>query len=487
MENNTRAAQTFNPYLPSYEYIPDGEPHVFGGRLYVFGSHDRFNGAQFCLNDYVLWSAPTDDLSDWRFEGVIYRKTQDPYAKDNSIMQAPDVLQGVDGRYYLYYSLGLTPFMSIAVSDKPEGPYTYYGTVQHPDGTPIGLKEHDLFQFDPGLLKDNDGKVYLYSGFGPAAEGDFLKAACEKYLMDGAYVMELAGDMRTVITGPKLMIPKESRAAGTSFEGHGFYEASSMRKIDGRYYFIYSSVNQHELCYAVSDHPDRDFVYGGTLVSIGDIGLGGRTAPDNYLGNTHGSIVQINGQWYVFYHRQTNCHQYSRQGCAEKICFENGRFLQAELTSCGLNDGPLSGRGEYPAYIACNLCGSNGAMAYGLAGTPEAKTHPYFTQSGEDREDTPDQYIANMQEGASACFKYFDMDGCDGISMLIGGAGDGYFEVEFGDKVSVRLSVSKEDVNKREWFSCSPEDTLNIHDSCCAIRFTWHGSGSIDFHQFRLE
>ena len=33
-----------NPYLPSYEYMPDGEPHLFEGRLYVFGSHDKFGG-----------------------------------------------------------------------------------------------------------------------------------------------------------------------------------------------------------------------------------------------------------------------------------------------------------------------------------------------------------------------------------------------------------------------------------------------------------
>ena len=59
--------QVFNPYLPSYEYIPDGEPHVFDGRVYVYGSHDRFDGSGFCMNDYVTWSAPVDDLSDWRF------------------------------------------------------------------------------------------------------------------------------------------------------------------------------------------------------------------------------------------------------------------------------------------------------------------------------------------------------------------------------------------------------------------------------------
>ena len=45
--------QAFNPYLPSYEYVPDGEPHVFGDRLYIYGSHDKFNGKRFCENDYV--------------------------------------------------------------------------------------------------------------------------------------------------------------------------------------------------------------------------------------------------------------------------------------------------------------------------------------------------------------------------------------------------------------------------------------------------
>ena len=37
--------RVFNPYLPRWEYIPDDEPHAFGDRVYVYGSHDRFNGA----------------------------------------------------------------------------------------------------------------------------------------------------------------------------------------------------------------------------------------------------------------------------------------------------------------------------------------------------------------------------------------------------------------------------------------------------------
>ncbi|MGX8707070.1 MAG: family 43 glycosylhydrolase, partial [bacterium] len=70
--------QVFNPFLPSWEYIPDGEPHVFGDRVYVYGSHDRFNAPLFCLNNYVCWSAPLNDLSAWTCSGEIYRKDQDP-------------------------------------------------------------------------------------------------------------------------------------------------------------------------------------------------------------------------------------------------------------------------------------------------------------------------------------------------------------------------------------------------------------------------
>ena len=95
--------QAFNPYLPDWEYVPDGEPHVFDDRVYVYGSHDRFGAPIFCVNDYVCWSAPLDDLSDWRYEGVIYKKKQDPsnktglrclYAPDAAILSYPVITTG---------------------------------------------------------------------------------------------------------------------------------------------------------------------------------------------------------------------------------------------------------------------------------------------------------------------------------------------------------------------------------------------------------
>ena len=157
--------QAFNPYLPSWEYIPDGEPYVFDGRVYIYGSHDRFNGHAYCLNDYVTWSAPVDDLGNWRYEGVIYEKTQDPFNADGSMcLYAPDVTQGPDGRYYLYYVLDKKSVVSVAVCDSPAGKFQFYGYVHYADGTLLGEREGDEPQFDPGVLTEGEN-TYLYTGF----------------------------------------------------------------------------------------------------------------------------------------------------------------------------------------------------------------------------------------------------------------------------------------------------------------------------------
>ena len=117
-----------NPYLPLYEYIPDGEPHVFDGKAYIFGSHDRFDGEVFCQNDYIAYCADFDDLDHWHYCGVIYSKYQDPRNEgleglEAHYMWAPDVVKGNDGRYYLYYCLDVLPEIAVAVSDTPAGKY----------------------------------------------------------------------------------------------------------------------------------------------------------------------------------------------------------------------------------------------------------------------------------------------------------------------------------------------------------------------------
>ena len=196
--------QVFNPYLPCYEYIPDGEPRVFGDRLYIFGSHDKFGGKDYCENDYVTWSAPIDDLSDWRFDGEIYRKDQDPRPGN---LYAPDVVQGLDGRYYLYYSKADTSVISVAVCDTPAGKYEFYGYVHYADGTRLGEKQGDEPQFDPGVLTEGEN-TYLYTGF--CGRGDKSR--------HGAMATVLEADMLTIKESPKFIVPGCEYSAGTEYE-----------------------------------------------------------------------------------------------------------------------------------------------------------------------------------------------------------------------------------------------------------------------------
>lgn len=477
--------QVFNPYLPSWEYIPDGEPHVFGDRVYVYGSHDRFNAPIFCVNDYVCWSAPVDDLSDWRCEGIIFRKNQDPKNRLGlRLLFAPDVTQGPDGRYYLYYAFDFMGIMGVAVCDTPSGQYQFLGHVRYPDGTIWGRKKGDQFPFDPGVLTDDDGRVWLYSGFYTSTPA--IVTGGIKLKNDGGTVVELEQDMLTIKGEPRVIFPKEGPS---SFLNHEFFEASSIRKSGNQYIFVYSSRHNHELCYAVSDRPDGGFTFGGTLVSQGDLFLDGRTEEKNglnYLGNTHGGLLNIGEDWYVFYHRQTNRHSYSRQACAEKLEQNpDGSFRQAEVTSCGLNDGPLKGEGRYEARIACNLWSKDGVGRYdGPSPRRRLRDHPYFTQTGGDREGDGDQYIANLRPGAIAGFKYFAFKGLRSISAEVGGRGRGELLVsDTPDFRQIVACIPVDPANSRQ----TADVTCTIPDGVRALYFRFEGTGSVDFYAFTLN
>lgn len=487
MQNRTEKRQVFNPYLPSFEYVPDGEPRVFGDRVYVYGSHDRFDGRDFCVNDYVCWSAPIDDLASWRYEGVIYRASQDARNKKGDMhMCAPDVVQGPDGRYYLYYEYHRLTVTSVAVCDTPAGKYEFYGYVQRPDGTPYGERKGEVNLFDPGVLVDDDGRIYMYTGFAPLP--GWMKAAMglRGLKIDAGYCIELEKDMITMRREPVMVLPGPSVTKGTGFEGHGFFEASSIRKIKDTYYLVYSSELSHELCYAISKRPDGGYQYGGTLVSIGDIGYKGNTVADNYTGNTHGGMVEINKQWYIFYHRQTNKQKCARQGCAEKITIlPDGSIPQVEITSCGLNDGPLFGTGAYEARIACNLSSREGTFAYTKVREKDKKgIHPYFTQSGTDREEDGDQYIANMTDGAWAGYKYFEFTGKERtIEVYVRGTATG----------TLRVMTSPDEAPAAEIRICPSvafqifKGELSVEKGMFPLYFKYEGKGALDFDKFQIR
>ncbi len=445
--------QAVNPFLPLSVCIPDGEPHVFGDRVYLFGSHDKEGGETFCMLDYEFWSAPVDDLGNWSSKGVNFSASQDPLsaATGRPYMYAPDCVRGNDGRYYLYYCLsgdkgvgGYHGPIGVAVCDTPDGHYEFLGHVRHPDGSLC----YDYVPFDPAVINDNGtirlyyGTYYPFESLPRFSQPILRRSQCQMFNKTpdevkrgvmGAVHCTLREDMLTLATPPKPIFPQslkgtpmESRICvparhGQHMAGHGFFEGASIRKIDGVYYFIYSSANNHELCYCRSQYPDRDFVYGGVIVSTGDVGYEGRRPRDrvNNTGTTHGSIEKIGDEWYVFYHRLTHGSDYSRQGCAERIALlPDGSIPQVCVTSCGLNGGDLAGIGSYNAAICCQL--TNGRMPHNSNGSHEGI--PIVTHEGEEH------LIADLTAGTRAVYKYFDLTETEALTVTA--RGKGLLEVE---------------------------------------------------------
>ena len=458
--------QVFNPFLPLNVCIPDGEPHVFGDRLYLFGSHETPGGSRFCNLDYEFFSAPVSDLSDWSSKGINYSAKQDPdYGETFNVMYAPDVAKGADGRFYLYYAMSGKAFtgpIHVAVCDTPDGKYEYYGAVRNPDGSPFTRN----ISFDPAVINDH-GTIRLYYGWALSLERgkarklaggdqkalypvyDFLfgktpqQIEAEQEGLMGAFTVELDKDMLTVRTEPKRIVPGQLDSFGTEFEGHAFFEGSSIRKVGGMYYFIYSSEQQHELCYAVSAYPDRNFRYGGVIISNGDIGFCGRTAEERIAstGNNHGSIEQVDGQWYVFYHRQTHKHCFSRQACAEKITIlSDGSIPQVRMTSCGLQAHPLNPKGHIPAGCCCGL--TNGRMPH-LEANKDAGDIPYISHEEDS------WYAAEMDHETALMFRDIAITGKTNLRVRHRG-GSGKLRLRVGEATMEKTICAQEN-----WTECA--------------------------------
>ena len=400
-----------NPYLPLWEYIPDAEPYVFEDpdnpgkyRLYVYGSHDTLKTA-YCGTDLVVWSAPVEDLSDWRCDGVIFESVVNGTA---DVLYAPDVaLVEENGKktYYLYpnnQSWGRTTM--VCKSDRPDGPFE---VVNWKEGSTT--ETEGVLGFDPAVFVDDDGSVYGYWGFveswwgkldednmSALKEGETSKRNIPSYDQMTAFDYD----------------PTQFNIVQDENVGKwGFFEASSIRKVGNKYVFIYSrnglpeeptGKNYSQLAYGYSDSPEGPWKWGGIIVdAMGEIIPNDNGGYDRTFagGNTHGSICEINGQWHVFYHR--NLHTYARQAMVEPITVEwdeesvadggEVRISMAEVTSNGFF---IEGLNPYVKHSA-------GIVSYLTGG---ASITPAYS------EDTTTLPVVNIRNGVIAGIKYFNFD-----------------------------------------------------------------------------
>lgn len=415
-----------NPFLPLWEHIPDGEPYLFEDpdnpghyRVYLYGSHDSRRD-DYCGRELVLWSASLADPTHWRYEGEILRVDRNRQGELlhpeglADILFAPDValVTASDGTktYYLYPNDQASGRNSlVAKSSRPDGPFEVCNWSEQRENRTEGV-----LGFDPAVFVDDDGRAYGYWGF------------------KRSYAAELDPATMTTLK-PHTQIVED---LVPNIDGEGdfrFYEASSMRKVKDKYIFIYSRwtregefglpLSNYTLAYAYGDHPLGPFTYGGTIIDARarETDAAGRViASATITGNTHGSICQINGQWYLFYHRQTGSNEFARQAMVSPITLTveegaGGRvsISEAEYTSEGFALEGLDPTERHSAGIACWHTGPKPAI-HSWPNKHHFGSYIEPAYGTEDRFDAPyalhnnTNAVINNTDGSIVGYKYFN-------------------------------------------------------------------------------
>jgi hypothetical protein len=336
------SANAQNPYLPLWEHLPDGEPRVFEDpdnpgklRAYIIGSHDT-NYTAYCGSDIRMWSAPVEDLTQWRDEGPIFTHYVDGQW---DTMFAPDLVEVKDkatGKktYYLYpHSRGWRRVAMVCKGDRPNGPFTPINLTE--DGSQCVLGS--LIDFDPSVFienitdkKDKDYdkgfRAYVFYGFQHST-------ACEldqNTMYSKREGTELIDPFIPASSADGRLLDKEGSEYKALYQGQdpldfNFFEASSIRQVGNKYVMVFSGYSGKEyglgntnsaLRYAFGDSPLGPWRSGGVLVDSRGVVTGedgSHLITTNAGHNTHGSLQEINGQWYVFYHRPPRGFGFARQ------------------------------------------------------------------------------------------------------------------------------------------------------------------------------
>ena len=308
-----------NPIVPPGSYCSDPSAHVWkDGIMYIYGSKDE-SPNYYCSRSYDVWSSK--DLEHWVVtKNVFSINSIKNHAKlKNDFLYAPDCMYK-NGTYYLYYCLSSNKDNEgVAISKSPTGPFV--------DGKSIYLKGMD--QIDPCVFMDDDGQAYLIWG------------------QFSAKMAKLKPDMTEIDT-------TTIKDSVVTEKEHYFHEGGYMIKHKGIYYFIYTDIQRDNMptCigYSTSRHPMGPFKYGGVIIDNNHCDPG--------VWNNHGSVVEMNGKWYVFYHRSTHDSFSMRKACLEPIHFNpDGSISEVEMTSQGAG-GPLDAFSLIEADRACLLFGN---------------------------------------------------------------------------------------------------------------------------------
>ncbi|MBE5817097.1 MAG: hypothetical protein E7315_05225 [Clostridiales bacterium] len=387
-----------NPIIPHTWglYIADGEPHVYDGVMYVYGSHDEPGGVAedgtegWCSYDYhVIYS---EDMKNWVDAGVSFTFEQVPveYRGEGAIrLWAPDVFRHPKtGKFYLLACSNWGRWF-VSESDSPIGPFlnprqiTKGGVVEN-----IG---------DPSALVDEEtGRIFVAN---PGS--DF-------------YVCEIDADDVTK------MLPETYRSVKPYMtKDYHPFEGPSFRKRGEYYYYIYiqdikptPDMHPTRMAYLMAKDPLGPYKYGGLIISTYDF---------NNATNVHGSIEEFNGEWYVFYHTNVPDMAMSRTMFVDKITFnDDGTINEAERTTSGFKGAFVKGERIY----------AGGAVDY-IKGRDDKHYVSRCERRADGRvtkiNDVP--YVYFDEAGQYIGYKYVNYTGVDAISISALSDGDATLKV----------------------------------------------------------
>lgn len=359
-----------NPICPPGVYIADPEARQMpDGRVYVYGSRDE-PGNAWCSRSHNVLSSR--DLKIWSNDQMAFATTGPAKQTDytDAILYAPDcILKG--GKYYMYYCLASGgEDEGVAVADSPCGPFKN------------GKKFKGLHGIDPSVFVDDDGQGYLYWGQG--------NAKCAK----------LTADMTDIVPGSvkeSVIYHHDSKysddpSVTAKTDDFWFNEGSSVRKRNGIYYYVYAQGGRHGrgccacLAYATATSPMGPFKYRGVIID--NFGSAPR------ITNNHGCIAEVDGKWFVFYHRPTCGGGPSlRKACVEPITFNaDGTIPEVRMTTQGVG-GPLDPLTRMEAARACVMSGN------------------VHIQERRPAWDTIVDDLIGIKDGDTASWRYFDFAG----------------------------------------------------------------------------
>lgn len=319
IEVNTPGAK--NPILPGW--FADPTIKKFGDIYYIYATTD---------NEMLASGAPTvwysKDFKNW------YNYIMEiPSFSAQSITNfwAPDIVEGDDGKYYLYFGnceMGCNIYGY--VSDSPVGPWKKLSEQDIPVIS-NGYPRENYPSLDAQFFKDTDGKIYGHWGTWVHYNGGYAVGELDKKTMS------------SMINSTN--IPLEQTPAP--------FEAAYMMKKGSKYILMYSGASCHDETYNVrysySDSPYGPFTPGKNNPILS-------TNEDKTVhGPGHHSVLKENDDYYIVYHK----HDYpmtrgglARQICIDKMVFENDSTIKAVVPSSkGIDDFVKS---EVPEDIAFN-------------------------------------------------------------------------------------------------------------------------------------